>query len=128
VGEAFFWGAVGASALLIGSLISYTFNPSQRAIAVVMALGTGILIGSVSFELIDDALDTQSVAWVSALTLVGAGVFAVGNWVIDRRGGSERKDPTGNSPKERRSPSCWAPCSTGSPSPLSSASRSFREP
>jgi ZIP family zinc transporter len=95
VGEAFVWGAIGASALLIGSLISYTFEPSRRVIAVVMALGTGILIGSVAFELIDDALETQSVGWVSLLVLVGAGVFAVGDWVIDKRGGSERKDPTG---------------------------------
>jgi zinc transporter, ZIP family len=95
MGEAFTWGAIGASALLIGSLVSYTFEPSQRVIAVVMALGTGVLIGSVAFELIDDALETQTVGWVSLLTLVGAGVFAVGNWVIDRRGGSERKDPTG---------------------------------
>jgi zinc transporter, ZIP family len=62
---------------------------------VVMAVGTGILIGSVAFELIDDALETQSVGWVALLTLVGAGVFAVGDWVIDKRGGAERKDPTG---------------------------------
>jgi hypothetical protein len=31
-----------------------------------MALGTGLLIGSVSFELIDEALKTQTVARVGA--------------------------------------------------------------
>jgi zinc transporter, ZIP family len=46
--EAFGWGALGASALLVGALVSYLFSPGRRLIAVVMALGTGLLIGSVS--------------------------------------------------------------------------------
>ena len=95
MGEAFFWGAVGASALLVGALIAYQFKPSRKVIAVVMALGSGVLIGSVAFELIDDALEHQDVFGVAMLTLVGAGVFAAGNYVIDRRGGADRKDPTG---------------------------------
>jgi ZIP family zinc transporter len=95
MGEAFGWGAIGASALLIGALIAYQFSPSRRVIAVVMALGTGLLIGSVSFELIDEALKTQTVAWVALLVLVGAGAFTVGNWLLERQGGGKRKDPSG---------------------------------
>jgi zinc transporter ZupT len=45
--EAFFWGAIGATALLIGALIAYFLNPSRQVIAIVMAIGTGLLIGSV---------------------------------------------------------------------------------
>ena len=61
-----------------------------------MALGTGLLIGSVSFELIDEALKTSTVAWVGLLVLVGATVFAVGDWLlVDRQGGAERKDMEG---------------------------------
>jgi zinc transporter, ZIP family len=93
--EAFFWGAIGAAALLIGALIAYFLNPSRQVIAVVMAIGTGLLIGSVSFELVDDALENQAVAGVAALVLVGAMVFTAGNWLLDRYGGSTRKDPTG---------------------------------
>ena len=70
--EAFFWGALGAAALLLGAVIAYELHPGRRVIAVVMALGTGLLIGSVSFELIDEALETQTVAWVALLLLVGA--------------------------------------------------------
>ena len=92
--EAFGWGAVGASALLIGALIAYVLAPGRRLIAVV-ALGTGLLIGSVSFELIDEALKTQTVAWVALLVLIGAAVFTVGDWLIQRRGGAKRKDPSG---------------------------------
>jgi ZIP family zinc transporter len=60
-----------------------------------MALGTGLLIGSVSFELVDDALEHQDVASVALLVLLGAAVFTVGDWLLSRRGGGERKDPTG---------------------------------
>lgn len=93
--EAFGWGALGASALLIGALVAYLLSPSRRVIAVVMALGTGLLIGSVSYELVDDALEHQAVAWVAVMVLVGAAVFTVGDWLLERGGGGDRKDPTG---------------------------------
>jgi ZIP family zinc transporter len=95
VGEAFFWGALGASALLVGALVAYVSRPGKRIIAVVMGFGAGLLIGSVSFELIDEALKTTDVAWVGAMTLVGAGVFTAGDWYLNRRGGGERKDVAG---------------------------------
>ena len=59
--EAFGWGALGAAALLIGALVAYLLSPSRRVIAVVMALGTGLLIGSVSYELVEEALKHQAV-------------------------------------------------------------------
>ena len=93
--EAFGWGALGAAALLVGALIAYLLTPSRRLIAVVMALGTGLLIGSVSFELVDDALQHQAVALVALMVLLGAAVFTVGDWRLDARGGGDRKDPTG---------------------------------
>jgi ZIP family zinc transporter len=95
VAEAFGWGALGAAALLAGALIAYLLAPGRRLIAVVMALGTGLLIGSVSFELVDDALEHQAVVWVAAMVLVGALVFAGGDWLLDHRGGEHRKDAGG---------------------------------
>jgi len=93
--EAFLWGALGASALLVGALIAYLGTPSRAFIAVVMALGTGLLIGSVSFELIDEAVKVADVGLVSIYTLIGAAAFTVGDWWLTRRGGGERKDPDG---------------------------------
>jgi zinc transporter, ZIP family len=78
--EAFLWGALAASALLVGALVAYAVTPSQKLIAVVMALGAGLLIGSIAFELIDEALKTSEVAAVGAYTLVGAAAFTLGNW------------------------------------------------
>jgi ZIP family zinc transporter len=63
------WGALGAATLLIGAIFAYQLAPGPRVIALVMALGTGLLIGSVSFELIDEALPPRTVAAVG----LGAG-------------------------------------------------------
>jgi ZIP family zinc transporter len=92
---AFGWGALAASALLVGALVAYQLTPSRQVIAVVMALGTGLLIGSVAFELIDDALKTRTVAGVGLSVLVGAGVFTYGDWLLTRHGGGDRKDQDG---------------------------------
>src|SRR4029453_9214249 len=91
-----------------------------------MALGTGLLIGSVSFELVDDALEHQAVAWVALMVLCGAAVFTVGNWLLDRRGGGDRKDADGAQAKGSPWPSCSARCWTASPSRSCSASPSSR--
>jgi ZIP family zinc transporter len=93
--EAILWGAVGASALLAGALLAYLTTPSPRVIAVVMALGAGLLIGSVAFELIDEALETSEVGWVGLFTLVGAATFTAGDWWLARQGAGDRKDAEG---------------------------------
>jgi zinc transporter, ZIP family len=93
--EAFLWSALGASALLVGALMAYTTNLSAKVIAVIMALGAGLLIGSVAFELIDEALATAEVAQVGMYTLIGAAVFTLGNWYLDKQGGGDRKDADG---------------------------------
>jgi len=95
VAEAFFWGAAASSALLLGAVIAYTLAPGRNVIAIVMALGSGLLIGSVAFELIEDALKTRTVFWVAVLVLIGAGVFTLGDWLLTRGGAGDRKDPTG---------------------------------
>jgi ZIP family zinc transporter len=95
MGEAFLWGAVGASALLIGAVAAYVASPSRRFIAVVMALGAGLLIGSVAFELIDEALKVAEVGRVGLSTLIGAATFTLGNWYLDRKGAGDRKDASG---------------------------------
>ena len=94
--EAFFWGALGSSALLAGAIVAYAAAPNVKVIAIVMALGSGLLIGSISFELIDEALKYSDVAEVGAFTLIGAAAFTGGNWWLVRRGAGDRKDPQGS--------------------------------
>lgn len=93
--EAFGWGALAASSLLLGTWLAYAFAPGPKVIAAVMALGSGLLIGSVAFDLVDEALKTSSVGAVATAVLAGAAVFTVGNWYLNRRGAAQRKDSTG---------------------------------
>ena len=93
--EAAFWGAIAAGALLVGALVAYWSRPSERVIAIVMALGAGLLIGSVAFELVDEAIENADVAMVGLVTLVGAGVFTIGNRILESRGAGDRKDTAG---------------------------------
>jgi zinc transporter, ZIP family len=95
VAAAIGWGALSAAALLVGALIAYHLTPGRGAIASVMALGAGLLIGSVSFELVDEALQTRTVAAVGLFVLVGAATFTVGDWLLGRAGGGARKDSGG---------------------------------
>ncbi len=82
--EAFLWGGFASAFLLVGAAVAYTLAPGKQPVAVVMALGTGLLIGSVSFELVDEALKTSTVGWVGLLVLVGAGAYTAGDWWLTR--------------------------------------------
>jgi ZIP family zinc transporter len=94
--EAFLWGALAASPLVLGAMVAYVSTPSRAFIAVVMALGTGLLIGSVAFELVDEAVKTTDVGVVGLYTLAGAAVFTAGDLLLERRGGGDRKDAGGD--------------------------------
>jgi zinc transporter, ZIP family len=96
VGEAFLWGGAAASSLLVGACLAYAFKLHRQVVALVLALGAGLLIGSVSFSLVEDALDEGDLNTVALGLLLGAAVFVVGDWLLDRRGADGRKDPGGH--------------------------------
>ena len=92
----FGWGTLAASSLVIGALLALRFQISLRAIGLIMAFGAGVLISAVAFDLVQEAAEKSSGhGWVIAGLFAGCGVFFGGDWVIDRFGGSERKDPDG---------------------------------
>jgi len=93
--EAFLWGLLGAAFLLVGAWWAYRFDPGRTLIAVVMAIGSGLLIGAVAYELIEEALETQTTGRVGMFVLLGACTFAVGDWLVSRGGGADRKDSDG---------------------------------
>jgi zinc transporter, ZIP family len=96
VGEAFFWGLVAASSLLAGALLALTVRPGRRVVGLVMAFGAGVLISAVAYELVGEAAQTADTGRYVALGLfTGCGVFFVGDALIDRLGGEERKSSGG---------------------------------
>ena len=61
-----------------------------------MAFGSGVLISAVAFDLVEEASnDSSGHGAVIAGIFAGCLVFFAGDWLIDRAGGSERKDATG---------------------------------
>jgi ZIP family zinc transporter len=90
-----FYGALAASALLAGALLAYGLRPSPRLTAIVMAMGSGLLIGSVAYDLVADAQGSIPIGAVALSLLCGAAVFVLGSRLIARRGGGRRKSPSG---------------------------------
>ena len=94
--EAFGWGLLAASSLVIGAVIALRVRISLRVIGLIMGFGAGVLISAVAFDLIDEAADVSSGqgAIIGGL-FAGCAVFFGGDWLIDRLGGSERKRADG---------------------------------
>lgn len=94
--ESFFWGAVAASSLVVGGMIALQFRISTRLLGLIMAFGAGVLISAVAFELVADAFETanQQIS-IAAGLLLGSLTFYVGDLLIDRMGGGDRKRVSG---------------------------------
>lgn len=89
--QAGLWGLLSGSALVIGAVIGYWFRLPQRAIAAVMAFGSGVLISALSFDLMDEAYRTGGIASASVGFLAGAAVYTIANIILTHRGGKHRK-------------------------------------
>jgi ZIP family zinc transporter len=88
-------GALASCTLIVGAVIAYTLKPSPRVNAIVMALGSGLLIGSVAYDLVAEADLSLSIGALAASLMAGAMLFVLGSRLIERRGGKRRKKPTG---------------------------------
>jgi ZIP family zinc transporter len=89
--EAGFWGFVGGSALILGAAVAWFATLPQRLIAGVMAIGSGVLISAVAFDLMDEAFrqggfDSTAMGFVG-----GALVYTLANIIISKRGARHRK-------------------------------------
>jgi zinc transporter, ZIP family len=62
VGEAFAWGFIAASSLLLGGLLALRSPIGLRPLGLIMAFGAGFLISAVSYELVQDAFGTAGAA------------------------------------------------------------------
>ena len=89
--QAGWWGLVAGAALLLGAFIGVRFTVPQRLVAAIMAFGSGVLISALSFELMDEAIETGGLASTAAGFLAGALVFTAANWLLARRGARHRK-------------------------------------
>ncbi|GAB2790327.1 ZIP family zinc transporter [Hymenobacter luteus] len=97
-----FWGLVSGSALLLGAAIGYFAHVPQRLIAAIMAFGSGVLISTLSFDLMEEAyrqggFDATAVGFVG-----GAAVYTFANWLLARQGAKNRKRSGKHQARERQ--------------------------
>ncbi len=90
--EAFWWGLLGGIALLLGALLSFGSFVTSKMLGLALAFGAGVLISAVAFDLIEEAFTTSERSRVVGVgMMVGALVFFVGDGIVDRMGGADRK-------------------------------------
>jgi ZIP family zinc transporter len=88
---AIFWGGIAAASLLVGYFLAER-GLSKRTVGVVMGFGAGALISAIAYELIPES---NLSSWRMAVAFVlGAMAFYLGDWIVDRQGGEDRKNLT----------------------------------
>ena len=93
--EALLWGLLGGGALVLGAVVGLGVRFSQRAIGLVMAFGAGVLISAAAFELTEEAFDSGGRDATFAGLAAGALTFFLGDWLVSRAGGGDRKRSQG---------------------------------
>jgi zinc transporter, ZIP family len=94
--EAFLWGLLAASSLVIGALIVRVHIPHPRALGLVMGFGAGVLISAVAYELVEEAVTVGGGEGGAGVGFfVGAIAFFLGDMLIARLGYANRKDIAG---------------------------------
>lgn len=85
------WGAVSGSAVLFGALAAMFFPIKKKIIGLIMAFGTGVLIGAATYDLLWEAVHSGGIKATGLGFLLGAGVFTLLDLQISKRGALNRK-------------------------------------
>jgi ZIP family zinc transporter len=96
MGEAFGWGLLAGSSLILGGLIVLRFHIGKFPLGLIMAFGAGVLISAVAYELVLEGYTTAAGSGgVAVGLLAGAVTFFAGDLAIDHFGGEHRKRSSG---------------------------------
>jgi ZIP family zinc transporter len=89
VGEAFLWGLLGSSSLVLGALLVAAHPIAARTLGLVMGFGAGVLISAVSFELVEEAARVSGDdGGVGLGMFAGTVVYFLGDRFLERREGA----------------------------------------
>jgi len=81
---ALIFGLVASSAFIIGVLIGLFMTPPKRVVAAILAFGGGILVSALSFELVTEASEKGTTAYVVGGFLLGALIYVAIAVILDR--------------------------------------------
>jgi len=91
--NAFLWGLLATSSLIIGGLIATRISLGKRTLGIIMAFGAGTLISAVSYELIFEAVTLARGTGFPAFGLFsGALVFFFSDKLIEKIGAKNHMD------------------------------------
>ena len=99
-----FWGGVAGAALVVGAAFGFGVSIGRQIIAGVMAFGSGVLISTLSFDLIDEAYRRGGFDAVAVGFLGGAAVYTALNVWLASKGAKHRKRSGGQQPSESEHP------------------------
>ncbi len=85
MGAAIGWGALAASSLVVGALLSFAREWSMRQVGYVLAFGAGALISAVSFELAAEGIEVGGLGTTGVGLAVGALTYYLLDGLIARR-------------------------------------------
>jgi zinc transporter, ZIP family len=87
MGNAFLWGLLATSSLIIGGIIATRLSISKKVLGIIMAFGAGTLISAVSYELIYEAVKLGRGSGFPAFGIfAGALTFFFSEKLIDKMG------------------------------------------
>lgn len=89
--QAGLWGLFSGGALLVGAVIGYRFRLSDTLIASIMAFGSGVLISTLAFELMEEAYRQGGLGASGIGFAAGALVYSAANWLLGLYGAKHRK-------------------------------------
>ena len=77
-------GLIAGGALLAGSAVAWFVEIPKRVVASIMALGAGVLISTLAYELVEEAADDGGLAPTVLGFLGGAIIYIVADWLVSR--------------------------------------------
>ena len=91
--NAFLWGLLATSSLVLGGVIASRFSLSKRAIGIILGFGAGTLISAISYELIFESVKIARGTGFPAFGLFsGAFVFFFADLLIAKAGTANPMD------------------------------------
>ena len=84
LGTAIVFGLIASSAFVIGVVIGLNTTPSRRVVAALLAFGGGILVSALAFDLMEEAFEKGTTAWVIGGFMAGAVIYVAIAFLLDR--------------------------------------------
>jgi len=77
-------GIIAGGALLLGAAVAWFIDIPKAVVAAIMALGAGVLISTLAFELVEEAAEDGGLLPTVTGFLGGAVLYIVADWLVSR--------------------------------------------